>query len=344
MAYNCSPSCTRINWWSNPNKTRNGAAMGTTTRHDNARVLNLTAATMAGFKGGTTPPPPPPGGNELENGVAVNNLSGSQGTQLNYTMDIPTGASNLSFQTSGGSGDADLYVKFGSAPTTSSYDCRPWRNGNNETCDFASPQTGTYYVMINGYSSFSGVSLVGNYTEGSTPPPSSCDVEESFESGMGGWTTGGSCSTGTFISGSPTEVVNSGVTTQVGGAQDGSNALYTQPNSSAGRDDVDGGECTTTSPIYNVSANSNVSLHYFHGQRDAGDDAGDGFNLEVSVNGGSYSSLVSIGDVQSNAAWTQESFTANAGDTLQFRVRVADASGGGDLIEAGIDNLQVCPQ
>ena len=164
MAYNCSPSCTRINWWSNPDKTRNGAAMGTSNSHDNARVLNLTAATMAGFKGGSTPPPPT--GNELDNGVAVNNLSGSQGAQINYTMQIPAGASNLSIQTSGGSGDADLYVKFGSAPTTSSYDCRPWRNGNNETCDFSSPQTGTYYVMLNGYSSFSGVSLVGSYSAG----------------------------------------------------------------------------------------------------------------------------------------------------------------------------------
>lgn len=342
MAYNCSPSCTRINWWSNPNKTRNGAAMGTASRHDNARVLNLTAATMAGFKGGT-PPPPPPSGNELENGVTVSGLSGSQGTLLNYTMDVPAGASDLSFQISGGSGDADLYVRFGSEPTTSSYDCRPYRNGNNETCSFATPQTGTYYVMLRGYSSFSGVSLVGNYSDG-TPPPPSCEVEESFESGTGGWTTGGSCSTGKFISGTPTEVVNSGVTTQVDGAQSGSRALYTQPNSSAGRDDVDGGECTATSPIYNVSANSNVSLHYFHGQRDAGDDSGDGFNLEVSVNGGSYSSLVAIGDVTSNAVWTQENFTASAGDTLQFRVRVADAAGGGDLIEAGIDNLQVCAQ
>lgn len=165
MAYNCSPSCTRINWWSNPDKTRNGVAMGTNSTHDNARVLNLTAATMAGFKGDGTPPG---GGNELQNGVAETGLSGSQGQQLNYTMDVPASATSLSFASSGGSGDADLYVKFGSAPTLNSYDCRPWKNGNNETCDISNIQSGTYHVMLNGYSSFSGVSLTGTYIEGST--------------------------------------------------------------------------------------------------------------------------------------------------------------------------------
>ncbi|TQV75506.1 choice-of-anchor B family protein [Aliikangiella marina] len=176
------------------------------------------------------------------------------------------------------------------------------------------------------------------------PPPPTCSVEENFESGLGGWTTSGSCSTGTFITGTPDQVVNGGVTTQVGGAQSGNSALFTQPNSGgAGSDDVDGGECVVTSPAYNVATTSDVSLYYFHGQRDAGDDANDGFNLELSVNGGSYQSLVSIGDQTSNAAWTLENFTSGAG-TIQIRARVADATGGGDLIEAGIDNLKVCAQ
>ncbi len=175
--------------------------------------------------------------------------------------------------------------------------------------------------------------------------PASCDVEESFESDMGGWTTGGSCTTGTFTIGTPDEVVNGGVTTQVGGAQHGSSALFTQPNTGgAGTDDVDGGECVTTSPIYAVTADSNVSMYYFHGQRDAGDDASDGFELEVSVNGGSFQPLVSLGDVTSNAIWTEESFTASAGDTVQLQVRASDAAGAGDLVEAGIDNLQICAQ
>ncbi|MBN8741655.1 MAG: hypothetical protein BGP24_17415 [Lysobacterales bacterium 69-70] len=51
MAYACSSvTCTRINYWSNPNKTYGGRAMGTTNRNDNARVLNNTRATVGAFR------------------------------------------------------------------------------------------------------------------------------------------------------------------------------------------------------------------------------------------------------------------------------------------------------
>uniref|UniRef100_UPI0025E3F27B proprotein convertase P-domain-containing protein n=1 Tax=Arenimonas sp. TaxID=1872635 RepID=UPI0025E3F27B len=39
-------------------------------------------------------------------------------------------------------------------------------SGNNETCTIAAPSAGTYHVRVKAYSTFSGVSLVGNYTEG----------------------------------------------------------------------------------------------------------------------------------------------------------------------------------
>ncbi|MFC6440989.1 S8 family serine peptidase [Bowmanella sp. JS7-9] len=106
--------------------------------------------------------------NSLENGVAKTGLSGSQNEQLLFTLDVPAGATGLSFNMSGGSGDADLYVKFGSEPTTSSYDCRPYKSGNSESCPISTAQAGTYYVKLIGYSAFSGVSLVGSFTEGST--------------------------------------------------------------------------------------------------------------------------------------------------------------------------------
>lgn len=52
MAYNCSGAgCPRINYWSNPNKTyTDGQVMGTSTKSDNTRVLNTTAATVASFR------------------------------------------------------------------------------------------------------------------------------------------------------------------------------------------------------------------------------------------------------------------------------------------------------
>jgi pseudolysin/vibriolysin len=102
----------------------------------------------------------------LTKGVAVTGQGASTGNSLNYTLVVPSGASNLTFTMSGGSGDGDLYVKFGSAPTDSSYDCRPYKSGNSESCSFASPSAGTYYVRIKAYSTFSGVSIVGDYTTG----------------------------------------------------------------------------------------------------------------------------------------------------------------------------------
>lgn len=78
-------------------------------------------------------------------------------------MTIPAGATNLVIQMSGGTGDADLYVKFGQVPTTGSYDCRPYLVGNNETCSFATPSAGVYHILIFGDESFSGVTLSASY-------------------------------------------------------------------------------------------------------------------------------------------------------------------------------------
>ncbi|WNG43772.1 bacillolysin [Archangium minus] len=87
------------------------------------------------------------------------NLSGARSSSTSFSYVTPTGAKAMKFEMSGGSGDADLYVKFGSAPTTTSYDCRPYASGNAESCTFNPSQQGTYYVMIRGYSAYSGVTL-----------------------------------------------------------------------------------------------------------------------------------------------------------------------------------------
>ncbi len=93
-----------------------------------------------------------------------------------------------------------------------------------------------------------------------------------------------------------------------------------------------------------VSEASDVSVWYFHGQRDAGDDSGDFFLLEISTNGGgSWSPMVSLGDVTVNAAWTEATTAVAAGADVQFRVQVADGTSGGDLVEAGVDDVSICP-
>ena len=110
--------------------------------------------------------------NALQNGVGVTISDSTVNHQQNWTVAIPAGSTNLTISMSGGTGDPDLYVKFGSAPTTSSYDCRPYVAGPAESCPFASPQTGTYYVMVNTYAAYSGTTLKATWTapgSGGTP-------------------------------------------------------------------------------------------------------------------------------------------------------------------------------
>ncbi|MGB1261544.1 MAG: S8 family serine peptidase, partial [Cognaticolwellia sp.] len=132
-----------------------------------AKAASDALAATCGDGGGTTNPPTGDD-NVLENGVTKTNLAGARSAELSFTMEVPAGATDLNFDMVGGTGDADLYVKFGSAPTTSSYDCRPYKNGNTESCPVTTAQAGTYHVKVIGYSAFTGVNVTGSFTEPST--------------------------------------------------------------------------------------------------------------------------------------------------------------------------------
>lgn len=112
----------------------------------------------------------PGGGGELQNGVVRSPIAAAQGAKLYFTIDVPAGATNLRVALSGGSGDADLYLRYASAPTTTSYDCRPYLGGNNETCTVAAPQAGRYHIMLDAYSAFAGASLVASFTPAANLP------------------------------------------------------------------------------------------------------------------------------------------------------------------------------
>ena len=102
----------------------------------------------------------------LTNGVAVTGLDGIEPAEHYFSLFVPVGAENLNFRIFGGSGDADLYVKYGSVPSTVAYDCRPFSEGTDEVCRFESPRSGSYYIMIRAFSSYSGVGLRGSFTGG----------------------------------------------------------------------------------------------------------------------------------------------------------------------------------
>jgi len=112
----------------------------------------------------------------LTNGVAETGISGSEKEQMFFTLEVPAGATDLNFVTTGSSGDADLYVKFGSKPTLTSYDCNSTTSSSNENCDISSAQTGTYHVMVEAWNAISGVSLTGSFTDDGGTGPTPIDI------------------------------------------------------------------------------------------------------------------------------------------------------------------------
>lgn len=103
----------------------------------------------------------------LSNGVPLLNLSGPFGSETHYRFSVPSDATNLTIRIYGGSGDADLYVRRAAKPTLTLFDYRPYLNGNEETVNMANPAAGDWYIMLQGYSLYSGVTLVVTYSTGS---------------------------------------------------------------------------------------------------------------------------------------------------------------------------------
>jgi hypothetical protein len=138
-------------------------------------ILSNTDATPIGGGGDPDPNDPPDPEPNDPTPVEVTllsqtSLSASQGNFRHWAINVPVGSTKLVVNLSGGTGDADLYVKRGSQSTTSSYDCRPYLNGNQETCTFNNPVAGTWYVSIRAYTSYSGVSVTAKATTGGTAP------------------------------------------------------------------------------------------------------------------------------------------------------------------------------
>ncbi|PHV10396.1 M28 family metallopeptidase [Chitinimonas sp. BJB300] len=108
--------------------------------------LGLAFAVELGSDGAAVPPP----GDKVE--TFTGNLGKGQKMNLG-PFKVGAGGKFLADMT--GTGDADLYVRKGSAPTTSSYDCRPYKNGSTESCTLNLTANGDVYVMLNGYATAS---------------------------------------------------------------------------------------------------------------------------------------------------------------------------------------------
>jgi vibriolysin len=111
--------------------------------------------------------PTPPADIELGYNGYLYPLAGAEDAQTYYYLDVPAHVNFLRIITFFGTGDADMYVKFGKRPTLDSYDCRPYKDGNDEECQFVRPKPGRYYIMLHGYAAYDSLYL---YNQGYMHP------------------------------------------------------------------------------------------------------------------------------------------------------------------------------
>ena len=105
-------------------------------------------------------------GTLLTSGTPLTGRSGGEGDETVYRIVVPTGATLLTVTTTGGTGDLDLYVRRDQVPTESTYDCQSSGGDNTESCELDSPAAGTWYIMLQGFEAYSGVTLVATVTGG----------------------------------------------------------------------------------------------------------------------------------------------------------------------------------
>lgn len=131
----------------------------------------------------------------------------------------------------------------------------------------------------------------------------------------------------------------------------GTYALVTaqNPNALESIDDVDVGTAAIRSPDFNLAgyAGARLSMKYFHGQRDTGDDpGGDSFRIDLSSDAGvTWVNLVLHGDVACIPTWrdlvVELSDYIALTDQVRIRVQVRDRVTAVDTVEGGVDDALI---
>lgn len=87
------------------------------------------------------------------------NQSGARNSFVHHPVTVPAGTLALSVVVAGTNGDADLYVRQGSNPTTTTFNCRPFVDGTAEFCTIDAPAAGTWVASLRGFAAYSGATV-----------------------------------------------------------------------------------------------------------------------------------------------------------------------------------------
>jgi Zn-dependent metalloprotease len=169
-AFEVMADANRLYWTANSTFNQGACGVEKAAINRGYAVADVTAAfSSVGVTGGCGGTTPPPAGGVLTKDVAKT-FTAATGQSATYTFVVPTGATNLTFKMSGGTGDGDLYTKLGSAPTTTSFLAKSDGTTNTENITIAAPTAGTYYLLAKADAAVNGASIIASYQTGTTPP------------------------------------------------------------------------------------------------------------------------------------------------------------------------------
>ena len=120
----------------------------------------------------------------LSSGVTRSNVSVADEQSAYFSISVPVGSTKLTVRTSGGTGDADLYVGRGITPQTMHVECTSDSTSSAEECLIDNPVADTWYVEVRGYSAVAGLSIVATVGDTANPPPTSCSISSAY---AGSW-------------------------------------------------------------------------------------------------------------------------------------------------------------
>ena len=101
----------------------------------------------------------------LTPGIEYGLLSGYEGLNQYFKVDVPQGTERLVVDLNDGAGDASLYMRLDQAPTTTTYAHHSTAAGAGDRIAFNDPTPGWWYILLSSESAFTGVNIVAEFAD-----------------------------------------------------------------------------------------------------------------------------------------------------------------------------------
>jgi hypothetical protein len=101
----------------------------------------------------------------LTPGIEYGLLSGYDGLNQYFKVEVPQGTERLVVDLNDGAGDASLYMRLDQAPTSATYEHHSTAEGANDRIAFNDPTPGWWYILLTSESAFTGVNIVAEFAD-----------------------------------------------------------------------------------------------------------------------------------------------------------------------------------